>query len=250
MSARVAVPAFFALAILGTGCAGIGGSSADDVEIVDAKSDDGSPVSRVELGGRYVLDVRAGEYGGLWLVLGDGETAALIVSGADGFDPYVVAKTREALLASRDQQALLPQLPPSDVAFVIDGPAQVGLVIAGGPSFDTGGIATVDVVALEDSPAAAFDSVGPGQRSLHDRLRQLESDRARFAGTGALSERTDGYVEVDLAQAALSERQQLNATAARINELRGAYFELADPDQPELAGSQFATITEALVDRR
>ncbi len=228
-------------------CACQGSDHLEDIEVTESKADGDSSVTAIALGSRYELSIDSGTFAAMWLSLGAGESAGLVVRGQDGFNPYAVARAEERILASRGEQTLLAHIGSSDIVVSITGPQKIALV-AGGPSFETGGVAFVDVVAFDAAPASGLDGSGSGHRAIHRAAKDFESQRVDFADHGALAETDNGILEVDVKAVSLSERSELNRVAISINDLRQQLFQRIDPTQPERAGRNVAQLIAATSD--
>ena len=220
--------------------------SAEDVEFSDGKADGTSTVVRVELDHSYEIEVDSGTYGALWLELKAGEHAGLVARGHEGFAPYLVVKSRSNVIVSRGDQATLSRLDSTDVVATLSGPLQAAIVVAGGPSLETAGIATLNVVRLDEAPTIDFDLRGPAQRAVYDALRRWESNRHKFTELGALSELESGFLATDPRGVPLAERSQLIQTAVEINALREQHSEQVDPEEPTRASRIRAQLIAAL----
>ncbi len=240
-------------------------SSADDAaEILDvreggAADEAGFAVTEVGGAGRYTIDVRSlapgasvtlpnleGVAHAFELRLAEPASVAFIARVNDGdVDPHVVSKdsANETMAIGRDQ-SILPMASERDAVVTFEADAETSYVfVVADEDLDSDGVVTVDVVLFSEPLGVDLGWTHAGTRAVAEMLRQREPELAEHLAAGVVLEEVDGYVAVgDLTSLPLSERADVNALIADVNELRSILYEEYSEERPDAVGRAAAEL--------
>lgn len=237
---------------LATGCAGEPDEPAAQSENVRS-----FPVIDAELGDSFDLSVEARtgtqtterHAKVLRVRVGAGQAFAVVmrVTSETLLDPYLALYSEQvgsdAVATAKRDQSALPMAGDLDEMIVYTSPVdQELLVFASDTELEEAGSFQIDLVPLRSAPDVDWSFYSPGREHVVELMAAAEGELAERTDAGQIVELPTGFVEADLSDVPLRDRNAASGFANRQNEYRTAIFDSFDA--PDLAGDVGVTLGE------